>query len=241
HGPERTQIVYAPAKPEKNQRLTDLDKPIQPENHTAEQGGNGTDRLKIRCKVRVILVATPPMESGTTDPANMGRRSQRAATGGGTNAKDISSMPQRPAEPKMAAISEQDTSSAGLEQPSGVLTDPQSHMDVQPDPDALIPATKLDIRNLLAELKQMSAVDMALLRTEVQAVTDRVQTTEEAILDVQHEMRGLKETVMQLQTAHSALLNKLDAAEDRNRRNNVEIRGIPITTTLPQTPHRQRS
>ncbi|CAH2220455.1 Hypothetical predicted protein [Pelobates cultripes] len=190
---------------------------------------------KIRCKFRaypayealeaairnaVITVTTPPTESGTIDPANMGRRSQQAATGGGTNTQDISTMLQRPAAPKMAAMPEQDTSSAGLEQPLGEITDPQPHMDIQPDPDALTPATKLDIRNLLAELKHMS-----------------VQTTEEDILDVQHEVRGLKETVIQLQTSHSALLNKLDAAEDRNRRNNVKIRGIPDDVSHSEPPH----
>ncbi|CAH2221769.1 Hypothetical predicted protein [Pelobates cultripes] len=101
-------------------------------------------------------VTTLPTEPSPTDPANTGLKSQRAATGGGTNTQDISTRIQRPAASKMAAIPERDTSSAGSEQPLGEITDPQSPMDVQSDPDALTPATKLDIRNLLAELKQMS-------------------------------------------------------------------------------------
>ncbi|CAH2306419.1 Hypothetical predicted protein [Pelobates cultripes] len=77
----------------------------------------------------------------------------------------------------------------------------------------------------------MSAADMDPMRTEDQAVTDRVKASEEHILDVQHEVKGLKETVLQLLSSLSALLTELDVVEDQSRRANINIRGIPERTT----------
>ncbi|CAH2301458.1 Hypothetical predicted protein [Pelobates cultripes] len=91
---------------------------------------------------------SPLTENWTSEPsADMGRKSQRIATGACEGAGDIGAMLQRPAAPKMAAMPDPDTGSICSEQALGDTTDPQSSLDEQIDPDVLTPATKLDIRN----------------------------------------------------------------------------------------------
>ncbi|CAH2301406.1 Hypothetical predicted protein [Pelobates cultripes] len=123
--------------------------------------------------------ALPPTENTTTDLANMGRKFQRIATGVCRHTQDVSAVLQHTAAPKMAATPYPDTSSTCSEAAMEDNLHQQPSQDTQTDPDALTPATKLDIKNLLMELKQMSAADMALMKTEVQAVTDQVKTTED--------------------------------------------------------------
>ncbi|CAH2253084.1 Hypothetical predicted protein [Pelobates cultripes] len=60
----------------------------------------------------------------------------------------------------MATMPDPDAGSTCSEQALGDTSDSQSHLGAQMDPDALTPATKLDIRNLLLELKQIFAADM---------------------------------------------------------------------------------
>ncbi|CAH2277112.1 Hypothetical predicted protein [Pelobates cultripes] len=102
------------------------------------------------------------------------------------------------------------------------------------------PATKLNIKNLLLELKQMSVADMDLMKTEVQVVTAHVLASEEDIREVQQDVKALKEDFLHHQPSHTALLTRFDMAEDRNRHNNLKIRGIPdsigpqLVTSLPQ-------
>ncbi|CAH2254560.1 Hypothetical predicted protein, partial [Pelobates cultripes] len=59
----------------------------------------------------VFSTAIPPTEHTDTDPINMGRKSQRIATGACKDTQDISTMLQRTAAPKMAATPDPDTGS----------------------------------------------------------------------------------------------------------------------------------
>ncbi|CAH2221910.1 Hypothetical predicted protein [Pelobates cultripes] len=72
----------------------------------------------------------------------------------------------------MAATPDPETSSTCSEHATGYTLDQQPPQDIQADPDALTLATKLDIKNLLLELKQMSAADMAMLKTSEEDIID---------------------------------------------------------------------
>ncbi|CAH2274506.1 Hypothetical predicted protein [Pelobates cultripes] len=171
------------------------------------------------------LINPSPTASGRpVPPAEMGLKSQRVLAGACTDTRDIGAMLQRQSSHKMAAVPDQDTNSTCSEKVPEEST----------DPDALTPATKLDRSKLLLELKQMLAADMDLVRTELQAV---VQASEEEILDVRQEVKGLKEMVLQLQSSHAILLTKLDIAKDRSCRANIKIRGVPDTISPAELPH----
>ncbi|CAH2293598.1 Hypothetical predicted protein [Pelobates cultripes] len=83
----------------------------------------------------------------------------------------------------------------------------------------------------------MHAADMDLLRTKMQAVTAHTQVSEEDILDMRQEVTGLKVTFQQLLTSHSTLTSRVDLAEERNRRTNLKLRGIPDSINTTELPH----
>ncbi|CAH2219531.1 Hypothetical predicted protein [Pelobates cultripes] len=119
---------------------------------------------------------------------SMGRKSQKPHADASRYSQYKGVLLQRPAAYKMAALPEHDASSSSSEsvfrdhvEPANGRQPPLSRLN----PDLLTPATKLDIKNLLMELKQMSAADMNLIRKEVQSVTTGVQASEEDISDVQ--------------------------------------------------------
>ncbi|CAH2275210.1 Hypothetical predicted protein [Pelobates cultripes] len=78
----------------------------------------------------VFSTALSPTENTTTDPATMGRKSQRIATGACKDTQDISTMLQHTVVPKMAATPDPDTSSTCSELAIGDTLDqlpPQGH------------------------------------------------------------------------------------------------------------------
>ncbi|CAH2251022.1 Hypothetical predicted protein [Pelobates cultripes] len=76
----------------------------------------------------VFSTALPPTEHTATNPANMGRKSQRIATGACKDTQDISTMLQCTAVPKMAATTDLDTSSTCSEL---VMGDTLDHLPSQ--------------------------------------------------------------------------------------------------------------
>ncbi|CAH2283077.1 Hypothetical predicted protein [Pelobates cultripes] len=93
--------------------------------------------------------------------------------------------------------------------------------------DPLAPATRQDIPNLLRELRQMSAADVDIVRTEVQIVTVCTQATEVEVTDIKQEVQVLKEQMLNMQHSHATLTQQVDISKDRKRRTNIKIRGIP--------------
>ncbi|CAH2276582.1 Hypothetical predicted protein [Pelobates cultripes] len=67
------------------------------------------------------------------------------------------------------------------------------------------PATKGDILGLLKHLRTWFRTDMALLREEVTAITDRVKATEEDITSMAQRQSDATERLQQLHGSHQAL------------------------------------
>ncbi|CAH2296926.1 Hypothetical predicted protein [Pelobates cultripes] len=96
----------------------------------------------------------------------------------------------------------------------------------QDDGEDLAPAQKWDIKQLIREMKQMFDADMNLARTEIQAVSQRVQASEEDIIDIRQELKTVGDTIRQLQSSDSAFQLRLDTMEDQNWQMNIKIWGI---------------
>ncbi|CAH2274428.1 Hypothetical predicted protein [Pelobates cultripes] len=99
------------------------------------------------------------------------------------------------------------------------------------------PATKGDILGLLKHLRTWFRTDIALLREEVMAVTDRVKATEEDISSIAQRQTSATEQIRQLQGSHQALQARVDAMDDARRRANVKVRGIAETVNERELPH----
>ncbi|CAH2322158.1 Hypothetical predicted protein [Pelobates cultripes] len=174
------------------------------------------------------------------DGYTMGRRSQKPPSTAGRGTQDIGDMLQRPMAPKMATPAERTPASpdegeqhgAGLE----ISTAPQATESLAGQ-DTQTLATKQDIADLLMEMRRMHAADINLIKTEMQAMTARTRATEEDILDLQREVREIKDTCYHMQAAQSTLITRLDQTEDRNRRANLKLRGIPDTIDSSELPH----
>ncbi|CAH2224523.1 Hypothetical predicted protein [Pelobates cultripes] len=83
-------------------------------------------------------------------------------------------------------------------------------------------------------MRQMHAADPDLIKTEVQAVTAPTQASEEDIQDLRKEVQDLKETVQHLKTSQATISTRVDQAEDRHRRTNFKIRGIPDSVDVTE-------
>ncbi|CAH2323994.1 Hypothetical predicted protein [Pelobates cultripes] len=66
-------------------------------------------------------------------------------------------------------------------------------------------------------MKQMFDADMNLARTEIKAVSQRVQASEEEITDIRQELKTMADTLCQLQSSDSVFQLRLDTMEDHNR------------------------
>ncbi|CAH2219172.1 Hypothetical predicted protein [Pelobates cultripes] len=144
--------------------------------------------LEMALYSAALSITAQPAENKHTDPDTMGRKSQRTAAGACKYTHDISAMLQRPAGPKMAATPDPETNSTNSDHAAGDTLDLRPPHDIQADPDALTPATKLDIKNLLLELKQMSAADMAIRKT---GIPDNISQSE-----LPHYLRRLVATIL---------------------------------------------
>ncbi|CAH2293395.1 Hypothetical predicted protein [Pelobates cultripes] len=94
------------------------------------------------------------------------------------------------------------------------------------------PATKGDILGLLKHLHTWFRTDIALLREEVKAVTNRVKATEEDISSIAQQQTGATEQIRQLQGSHQALQARVDAMDDTRRRTNIKSEALqkPLMT-----------
>ncbi|CAH2283778.1 Hypothetical predicted protein [Pelobates cultripes] len=129
--------------------------------------------------------------TGTTEPDrhNMGRQSQRPPQATSRDTQDIGEWLQKPMAPKMGAspdhtlVPQDEGEQPGDEQE---LSTAQPTKGILANRNKLTPATKQDIADLLMEMRHG-------MRTEIQAVNARTQASEEDILDLKQEVKGLKE------------------------------------------------
>ncbi|CAH2277010.1 Hypothetical predicted protein [Pelobates cultripes] len=99
------------------------------------------------------------------------------------------------------------------------------------------PATKGDILGLLKHLHTWFRTDIALLREEVTAITDRVKATEEDISSIAQQQTGATGQIRQLQGSHQAFQARVDAMDDARRHTNIKVRGITETVNDGELPH----
>lgn len=72
--------------------------------------------------------------------------------------------------------------------------------------------------------------EIAAVRTDMSHILARVEETEQRQETNEHAITELQDTVKQLALAHRANLYKLEDLENRSRRNNLRIRGLPEAT-----------
>ncbi|CAH2330312.1 Hypothetical predicted protein [Pelobates cultripes] len=118
----------------------------------------------------------------------MGRRTQKIQAGPSKDPQDMGEMLQRPMASKMAALP--DTGVQRAKPPTNILTTggadtPTTFLEALTEQDPQAPATKQDTASLLWELRQMSAADIDMVRTDVKAVEARTQATENTVLELQ--------------------------------------------------------
>ncbi|CAH2245664.1 Hypothetical predicted protein [Pelobates cultripes] len=150
----------------------------------------------------------------------MGYKTPKQPAGAPKDTRDIGTLLQRPTSHKMVAEPDMETGSncsAMSPEDQEEHQQSQSQHTPQGEGDDMAPATKRDIRQFLQEVKQMYEADLNKARTEIQAVTTRVQAMEDNIIDLRQEVNDMGHTLRQLQSANTAVQRKLDTIENRSR------------------------
>ncbi|CAH2248398.1 Hypothetical predicted protein [Pelobates cultripes] len=137
----------------------------------------------------------------------MGKRTKKLKASSDDGTRRIGDIFLARPKTKMAAASD----SPGLSSDEDPLDSPEAIPEVD-DPFSAVqlgdlgaPATKGDILGLLKHLRTWFRTDIALLREEVTAVTDRVKATEEDITSMAQCQTDATERLQQLQGSHQAL------------------------------------
>ncbi|CAH2297167.1 Hypothetical predicted protein [Pelobates cultripes] len=177
-----------------------------------------------------------PTALPTTQVA-MDRRSQTPSLETPSGSRDIGTMLQQQRPPaKMAGTAEHDT----IQVPKDpILPDlsperPQTPMGI---PDGSAPVTQRDFQHLIGEIKNLLATSIAAIKTDVKAIADRVQSTEQDVSGIKLGLATLQDSVLALQAQQQALSLHYIALNDRTRRNHIKIRGVPDAITSDDLPH----
>ncbi|CAH2278324.1 Hypothetical predicted protein [Pelobates cultripes] len=162
--------------------------------------------------------------AGHHSPDNdMGRRTQKPQQAAPRDSQDIGTLLQRTAGHKMAAEQDQETGpthSVQLSQGSSTDMRAEAPSSPQAEGDDSAPATKRDIRLLLQEMKGLFDTDINLIHTETQAVTARVQASEEDILDLRQEAQTDAHIQLSPTTNNSTLQSPTPSLKQQ--------RGVPL-------------
>ncbi|CAH2293992.1 Hypothetical predicted protein, partial [Pelobates cultripes] len=96
---------------------------------------------------------------------------------------------------------------------------------------------KDDITNLYECIRKLSDTYTALVKDEVQAVTERVQSTEEVVSELKRGLTTLEENVHKLQSSNTNTNLRVDSLKDRGRRKNLKIKEVSEAVSLEELPH----
>lgn len=143
----------------------------------------------------------------------------------GSNASLPSTALQPPAEQDLL----QDTPAAfrsemagPSQQTSSLLEDLRSILQALP--------TKADIEALVSRIEEAHSHDIQEVKEEVQSLAIRVETGETSVTSLEHRMSALENAqATQMATAVDLQLH-LEDLEDRSRRNNLRLWGLPEAT-----------
>lgn len=89
---------------------------------------------------------------------------------------------------------------------------------------------KQDIESLIQRVEEAHHRDIQPVRTEIGALTDRVDAGESSISSLEVRMEALEQANIAQAESAVALQLHLEDLEDRSRRNNLRLRGLPEAT-----------
>lgn len=118
--------------------------------------------------------------------------------------------------------------------PGNPMASPQPHEPTLFDQDirSLLQAlpTRTDIEALILKLEETHRRDIQEVRGEVSTLAERVSTGEVSVSSLTDRVTALEQARDQHREVAIALQLHLEDVEDRSRRNNLRLRGIPETT-----------
>lgn len=94
---------------------------------------------------------------------------------------------------------------------------------------------------MLAKMEASLKVDIAAVRTDIGQVLGRVEEAESRLDDHDQRFQDISNQIKNLQSTNRYLLYKIEDQENRSRRNNLRIKGLPekyknedLTTIIQQ-------
>lgn len=94
----------------------------------------------------------------------------------------------------------------------------------------LVSGLKKELAGMFHSLEKSIKKEITAVRADMSHILVRVEETEQRQDSHATAIKELQETVTQLALAHRASLYKLEELENRNRRNNLRVRGLPEAT-----------
>ena len=89
------------------------------------------------------------------------------------------------------------------------------------------PPSKSEMREMFASLERSIKAEMATLHVDFGHILGRVEEIEEKVESQGKELKNLKEQMRKMKMEQRNMLYKIEDQENRNRRKNLRIRGLP--------------
>ena len=84
-----------------------------------------------------------------------------------------------------------------------------------------------DVKHVLENKIDSTAIEVTLIRTNLHKITDRVKATEDSVSTLTTTVDNLGKNMKHLQKRVDLMASQLDDSEGRSRRNNIRIIGVP--------------
>lgn len=170
------------------------------------------------------------------------RDSQRVSPGAIIAAPRVRSLTGDSAPVSLNSIPPSDDTVLALETPTTAPTDMAgtSHRssDMPDDIRSILQSlpTKADIEGLILRIEEAHSRDIQEVRADLHTLTDRVDSGETIISSLTHRIEALERSQESQDATAVDLQLHLEDLEDRSRRNNLRLRGIPEATGAEDLP-----
>lgn len=91
-------------------------------------------------------------------------------------------------------------------------------------------STKQDIETLMQRVEESHRRDIQAVRMEISSLTDRVDAGESSISSLEARMGPLEQSHVAQEESRVALQPHMEDLEDRSRKNNLRLQGLPEAT-----------
>ncbi|CAH2322179.1 Hypothetical predicted protein [Pelobates cultripes] len=98
-------------------------------------------------------------------------------------------------------------------------------------------ATKVDLSGMVTDLKAFFTAELAGLKSELNALTGRIQATEDGVQDLKNQQDATAAQTLELAATCTQLNARMGQLEDAARQRNLKVRGIPDTITAEELPY----